>query len=274
MKQKLDIQLGNIQETLLLPLSARAYETSKPKGIIQDSKSLELVKQLRYDYKKMARNMSDFGVYALAIRALKFDRYINDFQKKFPNGKILTIGAGLDTYYYRVDNGTSLWYDLDLHDTMELRKQLLPTPNSRVQYIAKSMFDISWIDDIGSTENGLLILIPGVLPYFNEEQVKDLLVEIAPKLPNTSVVFDTISQLGILLANHRIKDLGIENAPLKWGIIDTHLIEDWSEHIETEEIQTFFDQYSDNKEIQFFTRLLMKMNDFLSASQIVKIKFI
>lgn len=274
MEQKLDIQLGNVQETLLLPLSARAYETSKPDGIIDDPKSLELARLLQYDYKKMARNMSDFGVYALAIRALKFDKYIKDFQQKNPNGKILTIGAGLDTYYYRVDNGSTLWYDLDLPDTMELRKKLLPPPNSRVQYLTKSMFDITWIEDIGSTENGLLILIPGVLPYFNEEEVKELFVKIAPKLTNTLVVFDTISQLGVLIANNRIKDLGIKNAPLKWGIIDTHIIEDWSDNIETEEIQMYFDQYSDRKDINWINRLLMKMNDFLSASQIVKIKFI
>ena len=36
------------------------------------------------------------------------------------------VGAWLDTTYHHMDNGEVFWYDLDLPDTMELRRKLIP----------------------------------------------------------------------------------------------------------------------------------------------------
>src|SRR3954466_13872370 len=168
MTEKINIQLGRVQETLLLPLVARAKETHYKNPLLNDTKAAELLKQLHVDQKKLLRNLTEIGILGLCYRALKMDEAIRDFLKKHPHGKILDIGAGLDTTYYRCDNGTALWYDLDLPDSLALRKQLLPPPNDRVTYIGKSMLDFSWIDDIGDISNGLFITIPGVLPYFKE----------------------------------------------------------------------------------------------------------
>jgi O-methyltransferase involved in polyketide biosynthesis len=147
--KKIAIQLGRVQETLLLPLVSRAKETEYKKPLLNDTKAVELFNQLDVDRKKLLRNITEIGVHGLCYRAYKMDEAIKVFLQQHPNGKILDIGAGLDTTYYRCDNGKALWYDLDLPDSISLRKQLLPEPNNRVRYIAKSMLDYSWIDDIG-----------------------------------------------------------------------------------------------------------------------------
>ena len=47
--QKLDIQLGQIQETLLLPLTARIVETKHKNGILSDPKSVEIGEKLNFN---------------------------------------------------------------------------------------------------------------------------------------------------------------------------------------------------------------------------------
>ncbi len=274
MSAKYDIQLGDVQETLLLPLTARVLESKKEDGILHDPKSVEISQRINFDFKKTGRDISEIGVAGLVARALKFDHYIKDFQTKHPYGKILTLGVGLDTYFYRCDNGTNIWYDLDLPDSIELREKLLPVPSERVYYIRKSLFDTTWIDDIGSIEVGLLILAPGVFPYFEEDEIKSLLNQIAPRLRGAEIVFDVISQLGILLVNTKIHEAGMKNANLKWGIIEVGDIERWNDNLELVEAQPFFKDISDLKRYDLINKVVMKINDFLSISQVVKLKFI
>ncbi len=45
--------------------------------------------------------------------------------KEQPHASVVNLGAGLDTEFYRIDNGTIRWYDLDLPDVIEIRKQIL-----------------------------------------------------------------------------------------------------------------------------------------------------
>ncbi|MCO5232151.1 MAG: class I SAM-dependent methyltransferase [Chitinophagales bacterium] len=270
----MDIQLGGVQKTLLLPFVARIIETKHKNGILHDTKTLEIAKKIHFDLGKIQREMSEVGIAALAVRSVKFDKHIKAFQKTHPNGKILTLGAGLDTYFYRCDNGSNLWYDLDLDDTLSLREKLLPIPNQRVNYIKKSLFDITWIDDIGSIEEGLLILVPGVLPYFPEEDVKNFFKIISSELKGAAIVFDTISQMGILFVNQRIHRSGMETANLNWGIVDPKEMESWGRHIQVEEVEKYFKNISQLPRYNIITKQLMRLNDLFSISQIIKIRFI
>ncbi|MCB0508445.1 MAG: class I SAM-dependent methyltransferase [Bacteroidetes bacterium] len=272
MNKKIKLQLGTVQETLLLPLIARVKETEFKHPILNDTKSVELYKQLEVNEKKLLRNMTEIGIYGLCYRAYKMDETIRAFLVKNPNGKILDIGSGLDTTYYRCDNGKALWYDLDMPDSMALRKQLLPPPNNRVTYIAKSMFDYSWIDDIGDISNGLLITIPGVLPYFKEADVQAFFTTIAPKLKGAEIMFDVISQMGIFFVDARIKAAGMKNAHLKWGILDPKTISSWSKHIELIRAIKFFDDKQKLK-IRFTTRAALRINKLFDMSQLFHFRF-
>lgn len=272
--EKLDIQLGQIQETLLLPLTARIVETKHHDGVISDPKSVEIGEQLNFNYKEIEDKLTEIGVAGLATRAVQFDLEIKKFQKIHPKGKILTIGAGLDTYYYRCDNGQNQWYDLDLEDSMNLRKHLLPIPNERVHYITKSLFDVSWIKDLGSLEDGLLILVPGVLPYFVEKEVSNFLKIVAPQLTGAYMLFDVISYLGKFMVNQKFRESGMTKVQLKWAVIDVEEFEKWSSNIQVVYSIPFFSGIKAKGRYRLLTKISMKTNDLLSISQIVKLKFI
>lgn len=274
MSAKLNIQLGRVQETLLLPLAARAKETQYKNPLLNDTKAVELIERLHVNKNKLLRNMTEIGILGLCYRAYKMDEAIKSFLEKHPRGKILDIGAGLDTTYYRCDNGTALWYDLDLPDSMALRTELLPPPNERVTYIGKSMLDFSWIDDLGDISDGLFITIPGVLPYFKEEEVRHFLTSIAPRLKGAEIMFDVISQFGRFFVDMRIKGAGMKEAHLEWGVIKPDVVASWSEHIELVRKIKFFEDTSTSLAKRLSTRFAMRFNRVLDMTQLFHFRFV
>jgi O-methyltransferase involved in polyketide biosynthesis len=274
MMEPIKLELGAVQETLLLPLLARAVEAQWENSLLQDDKAVELVHAIDFDKHKAAKQMSNAGMLGLAVRGYKMDNAIKEYLKVFPEAKVLDIGAGLDTTFFRCDNGTVQWFDLDLPDSMEIRKKLLPIPNERVTYIEKSMFDFSWIDDIGDISKGLFIIIPGVLPYFKKAQVKDFFVEISSRLIGAEIMFDTTSEMARFFISQRIKKAGMEKASLGWGIMDAHEMEKWSSHIRVVNKENFFKNIDRSKNYPFATRFLMEWNDILSATQLFHLRFV
>ena len=271
--KKIAIQLGRVQETLLLPLVSRAKETEYKKPLLNDTKAVELFNQLDVDRKKLLRNITEIGVHGLCYRAYKMDEAIKAFLQQHPNGKILDIGAGLDTTYYRCDNGKALWYDLDLPDSIALRKQLLPEPNNRVRYIAKSMLDYTWIDDIGDISNGLFITIPGVLPYFKEEDVREFLTTIASKLKGAEIMFDVISNFGKFFVDARIKKAGMKEAHLEWATLNPKTVTDWSKHIELVRTIKIFEALPKSN-LRLATKIAMHFNKLLDITQLFHLRFV
>jgi O-methyltransferase involved in polyketide biosynthesis len=232
------------------------------------------MERLHVDRKKLLRNMTEIGILGLCYRAKMMDEAIKDFLQKHPKGKILDIGSGLDTTFYRCDNGQASWYDLDLPDSIALRKQLLPEPNERVIYLAKSMLDFSWIDDIGDISNGLFITIPGVLPYFKEEDVKHFLTTIAPRLKGTEIMFDVISHFGKFFVDMRIKGAGMKEAHLEWGILKPETVVSWSGHIELVRKLKIFEGTSPSIAKRLATRVGMRFNRVLDMTQLFHFRFV
>jgi O-methyltransferase involved in polyketide biosynthesis len=113
--------LKNVAETLLHPLISRYVETKKENGVIKDPKSIEIIEALDYDVK----NTKIFSVSQLGtcLRTIVFDEAVLDFIGNNPDSVIVNLGCGLDTRFPRVDNDQITWFDLDLPETIEIRKK-------------------------------------------------------------------------------------------------------------------------------------------------------
>ena len=72
------------------------------------------------------------------------DRFIRAFLERRPDGVIVQLGCGLETAYYRCDNGRTRWYAVDLSHVVEYRRALLPEPE-RETYLAGDAFAEDWI---------------------------------------------------------------------------------------------------------------------------------
>jgi len=188
------IDLNNVEETLLIPLWGRAQLSREHNSLLNDAKALEIIEQIDYDFSKLDRRSVFRRDLWFVIRAKQFDDKIKAYVADHPRASIVNIGAGLDTTFYRVDNGSIHWYDLDLPNVIDIRKQLLPEPD-RVTYIAKSLLDPSWCGDVKHTEDGVLMVAGGVFGWLEESQVKQFFSMLADNFPGGEIVFNARSKL-------------------------------------------------------------------------------
>lgn len=206
------ISLNGVQETLLIPLAIKAGETKRPNARIHDSKAVEILERLKLDTSKYDKFMSHEGVVA---RTILFDEAMKRCLEKYPQAVCISIGCGFDARFSRVDNGTLTWYDLDLPEVIYARKQFFPEQN-RVHWIAKSALDPSWPRNI-KKDGKTIILIEGVLMYFKEETVKQLLRIIKENFDDVILLTELMHPM--MAKNSKLHDTVKNTAAIfRWGV--------------------------------------------------------
>jgi len=218
MTQKLNLKNGTIETTMLGPLWARATYSEKYPVLLNDPKASQIIKKLDYDFSGVQEFLDDWRGLGLLVRARSFDDALNKFIEKNPNTTVVNIGAGLDTTFFRVDNGKIKWYDLDLPDAIEFRKQFIPE-SPRSKYIAKSVLDYSWFDDIEfHADKGIFFIAGGFIYYFKEEEISTLFRAMAERFPGGEIIFDAISKLAKIILNRRVRKAGTESKPFCFSV--------------------------------------------------------
>jgi O-methyltransferase involved in polyketide biosynthesis len=188
---KVKVNLGGIPQTSLGMLYVRAKISKEHSSLFNDVKGVELVEQIDYDFSTV-KEIADYVLFATVARAIQFDDKVKAYIKEHPHASIVNLGAGFDTGFYRVDNGTIHWYDLDLPEVIEVRKQLLPETD-RMTYIAKSFLDPIWCQDI-STESNIFMIAGGLFRYFDEAEIRQFFSLLADTFHSCEVVFDLESK--------------------------------------------------------------------------------
>ena len=138
--------LSAISETLYVPMAGRIYAHKYFPEIILDDKLDLIKKQIQKDI-DIFKGQSEYTLLASAVRSNNIDEYIKKFLNTAPNSIVVNLGCGLETSFYRLDNGLALWYEVDLPEVIELREYLLGK-NERDISIAASIFDKNWLNII------------------------------------------------------------------------------------------------------------------------------
>jgi O-methyltransferase involved in polyketide biosynthesis len=155
---------------------------------------------------------------------------------------VITLGAGLDGRFDRLDDGRVRWFDLDLPEVIELRHRFF-TETDRRRFIPRSLLDFAWIDDVvRQPDEQVLVIAEGVLHYFPEADVRRLLREIADRLAPADLVIHTTSPacVGYQSRNRVFKNL---RAPFAWGIGSARELTQWDPRIEFVGEQPFVDRH-------------------------------
>jgi methyltransferase (TIGR00027 family) len=226
--------LNGVAETLLITLYIRAMESQRPDALIKDEKAVALVKQIDRDLSRFERiKMDEEDKVGLVLRNREFDRYAQDFLARHPQAVIVHIGCGLDSRFERVDNGTVEWYDLDLPEVIELRKKLIGGEGARYHLLSCSVFDSAWLNATSVHQRRpFLFLAEGVFMYFDQAQVKSLVLTLREHFPGAELVFDAFSPF-LVRANNlrlRISRSGV-TARYRWGLRRGKDLEGWGEGI-------------------------------------------
>ena len=213
----MDTKFKNVSETLLITLNARGKDADSPNSVLNDKKSAEIMSKIDYDFRKFDKGwMSYYGILA---RAKTMDQEIKKFMDKYPDCVIVSIGAGLDTRFSRIDNGKITWYNLDLPEVIEKRKVFFEE-NPRVRNIPKSALDSSWTEDVEINGKELLIISEGVLMYFDENEVKNFLNILTDRFDKFTLYLDLLSKKLVKQARRHDTLKTMKNAEFKWGVKD------------------------------------------------------
>jgi O-methyltransferase involved in polyketide biosynthesis len=184
------VELGEVQRTLFFPLAARARETRKKRPLLRDPKAVEIVESVDFETKSFAMGPTSFVV---TLRTLIFDWWVRQFLAGHPDGTVVELGTGLNTRFERTDNGTAHWVDLDLPDTIELRRRFFADTERR-RMVAASLLDDDWLTAVGQLPEPYFFVSDGVLTYLTEEQVTGLLTRITRRFPGALIAFDTYTR--------------------------------------------------------------------------------
>ena len=173
--------ITDVSSTMLITLYARARESISINPIIKDPKAVEMIEIIKKEiagsdnpiHKKILKNSYNPKLaVTMALRSRRFDRYVSDFLSKYPQGTIINLGCGLDTRFYRIDNGTVIWYDIDFPEVIELRRRFMEE-NSRHFFIGNSVLNPDWFPEV-KTGGPYLILAEGLFMYLSEFGVEEL----------------------------------------------------------------------------------------------------
>lgn len=221
------VKLEGVEETMLIPLFIKAEETKRPNPHIRDEKAVEMVSRIDYDFSKFKnKTMSHAGVVA---RTVIIDRETRRFISSHPEAVCITVGCGLDARFYRMDNGCIDWYDLDLSNVMEVRKQLLPE-RERVHRLSFSAFDETWAARVDAKGRPVLIILEGLLMYFTGEKVRRLFGILKRNFPGGMVLAELMPETFVKRGNQHetVKKTG---ANFHWGVKDGRDVEKLCEGI-------------------------------------------
>jgi O-methyltransferase involved in polyketide biosynthesis len=257
----------------MLPLWGRSVFSGLYPEILDDKEAVNIVKSLNYDFSEVEKVFGEYGGLLYIIRGRKVDDIIKQFILKHPNATVVNIGAGLDTTFSRIDNGSIYWYDLDIENVITLRKSLIPEGPRNI-CIAKSVFDYSWIKDIRfNAKDGILFVASGVFFYFRENQVRELFITLAENFPDGELYFDGETKMALQVSNRMVKKSGNKDAMMYFYINNPKIFTSWSPLLNLKSVDSISKNIKMDRRWKKSTRMNMFLCDLFRMVGFYHIKF-
>ena len=254
-------ELSALAQTLFIPLAVRAKETVYEQPLFSDKMAVTVFNECDTD--GMVIDGGEISTHGILARTKVIDDEINKILTRNAHATIINLGAGLDTRFFRLDKGVAQWYDLDLPEVISLRRQFF-SENERLHFISKSVLDDSWINKINSSPNEPVIIIAeGLLMYFPQDEVKQILNMLVTNFPKADMFFDVVHSF---FTGKKI------SSSFLWGIAKAKEIESLDENISV--MQTFSAGDLLKKRQSKMFRLLNIFPSTKNRSQIIHLKLV
>jgi methyltransferase (TIGR00027 family) len=251
-----DLEIGDVAATSFLTLYCHAIESQSKDPILDDPKAVEITRELNNILSgsenklnrdlvkgKLKRQM----VTHIAIRAKQYDKYVLDFLEHTPDGVVVNIGCGLDSRFLRIDNSRVTFYDLDLPEIIEIKKQFFEE-NKRYHFISSSVLDHDWMSIVAEHEGPFLFMAEGVFMYLHQEDVQALILKLQSEFPGSELVCEVFNSLWLTKPLKKIMNFKMQkelhlgkDATFHFGIRNSQEMEAWHVGIEFLDDWSYFD---------------------------------
>ena len=235
-----DLDLGPVQQTLLVPLWARAAETTSRLSILDDPGAVRVAAALgdRFGHFNKFALRSRIGI---ALRTLQFDDWLRDWLAANHGGTVADVGVGLNTRFERCDDGRARWLEVDLPDSMAVRERFFAEgifeADPRRETLAGSVLDGEWLDRLTDLPAPYFVCIEGVLMYLPEADVRRLIDTLGERLPGATLCFDALTPDGVATQSSH-DTLKHFEARFDWGVEDVKSVADWRPGLTCEDAVT------------------------------------
>ena len=273
-----------VAQSAFIPLWAISTESKKDNPILKDNLANSVFKKINaeydYDFSPIAHNLGEYGQLIYPARAFQFQRIINQFLEKNSAAIIVNLGAGLDTTFFRVDNGRIFWIDIDFPEIISLREKYIPKDN-RVKTIAQSILDYSWMDNNwlkpaqSNNQNPIPILFfaGGLFMYLSKNEIKSLFTEISTRFSKLHLIFDVVSEEALKYTQEVLQKSIISDVPMKWGLKSKNQIQQWFPQIEIKEYAHIFKSIQSGSDWKKETKENIKRNEQVKSSALLYLIF-
>ena len=251
------ISLPDVAETGMLTFYCHVIESQSANPILRDEKAVAISRQLNpvlaNSSSRLLRNLAEGKVKKelvvhINLRAKKYDEYAQAFLAENPNGIIVNIGCGMDGRFHRIDNEKMTFFDLDLPEMIEYKKQFYKETD-RYHFIAASVFDYSWMDQVEKIgKRPVLFMAEGVFMYLDGNKVKELILKLQSRFPGSELVCEVVTEFftrkpwNRMVALKLNQQLGAgKGAGFTFGIRNSRELETWHPGIKFLDDWSYFD---------------------------------
>ena len=258
----MELKLGDVQTTALIPLAIKANETMRKNARIKDRKAVEIIQALNIDTAQYDKFMSHEGVIA---RTIMLDRQLKGIIKKAPDTVIVNVGAGFDDRFSRMDNGRILWFDLDLPDAIAARKKAFPE-RERVTMIAGNALEDDWCKPVQEALSGRkskpVFIAEGLFMYLTLNQIRTFLEVLKNNFPGGGILIAEQNCKAMQKNEKHHDTVKNTNAHFMSGTDSGQEIADLTEGFRLVEEHSFNEEMKKySTRAKLFDLLLPKMND-------------
>ena len=278
MSEKIRIEKGSVQETLIIPLYGRKLCAEQFPTLYQDEYSAKICESIDYDFSQFKSRensaMYQFGALEGAMREKDMVWEITDYLKAHPKAAVVNLGCGLNMTGRTADNGTCRIYNLDFPDVIKSRNELVPA-GEREENIACDLNDFSWMDQIDAG-GGAVFYAAGVFHYFTTQQIKDMVIAMAERFPGGRLVFDAVGKFGRdKLMKGTLRSMGMNDISGLFCVDDSTELEGWSPKVKLMSKRSYMQGYYklDDPNIKGIHRFLSKLCDRLAKMYIYQMEF-
>lgn len=208
---------------------ARSMVAERYPNLYVDDESIKLAAKLGTSHKDFNAQYTEYERIVTMERIVEMDKRVKQFINRYADGLIVNVGSELNTMFSRMDNGRIRWYNVDMPETMELRRRMMET-RDREQNIGKSILDFSWLDSIKKAPGqAVLFVCVDVTKYFTKKRLQAFLDAVWKKFPGAEVVFDIKNSAGKKRWNFKVFTGKKKGSFIKISIDNcTSLMYDWN----------------------------------------------
>ncbi len=265
------ISLQGVEDTLFIPLMARAYVSKRFPEYFYDEKVLEIEQQLPSNF--ITEKSSEYTMMGSASRAVMMDDLTKAFIEKYIMSNIVCVGCGFETMAWRLGNyqDKAHFYEIDFDTVIENRGKILGTYTNET--LISGDINTLNLEDYMDCSLPTLFVVAGVFEYFKEQDVLNLIKKLQGEFQQAEMIFDAVNDFGLKYVNRYVQKTGNINAMMYFSVNDgaefaalshTKLIK--QHKIYAKVTKTL------KKKLKVYTKISMFVNDYQDNSMILELE--